>query len=205
MLKNAKEMKQNTASVKKCYNTDLVDCSRVQSAHGKLIGQSHRVSIKVFAAVKDKSPTSFQSGRLKDFNFCTDSHQRSSRHQLGVIVLCSRQKVGLAPHQEVIQSIVRVSQHVDVISVGPDLQAHQHDADVHRTVQLRGRRPEAQEQIRNKTFRSTNIEKRLYLVDVIHHAKNARPGVFSVPFVLEEKRKALQISPPNNKPAFKLR
>lgn len=77
-------------------------------------------------------------------------------------MLCSLQEVGLAPHHQVLQSRVWVSIHDDEIFVGPNLQAHQHDADVDEAVQLQAEKSKCSETNRsdyvsNCTQLGTNI------------------------------------------------
>ena len=119
---------QMKTSVVRSHHTHLIDSTRVSGAHGELVSQPNRVSFEIFAAVEDK--TWGQTGGITAFNICPDSHHRSSRHKLGAVVLRLPQKFGLAPHQEVVQSSVRLHVYVDEVSVRPDLQTHKHNANV---------------------------------------------------------------------------
>lgn len=62
--------------------------------------------------------------------------RRRSRHKLRVVVLRPLQEVGAAPRQEVVQSGFCSGVDSDVVSVRPNLQTHQNDADVQSAVQL---------------------------------------------------------------------
>lgn len=52
-------------------------------------------------------------------------------------MLRPEEEVRFTPRQEVVQGGFGRRVHVDVVSVGPDLQTHQHDANVQSPVELR--------------------------------------------------------------------
>lgn len=54
-------------------------------------------------------------------------------------MLRPEEEVHFTPRQEVVQGGFGRRVHADVISVGPDLQTHQHDADVESAVELQAK------------------------------------------------------------------
>lgn len=66
----------------------------------------------------------------------TSTHWEHLRHKLCGVVLRPAQEVSPAPQQEVIQGLLRIHINVNVVLVCPDLQAHQHDSNVERSIEL---------------------------------------------------------------------
>lgn len=66
------------------------------------------------------------------------------RHQLGTVVGQTRQQVGPAPAEEVVQRDTWVSAHLDLVVLGPSLQAHQRHTHVQGPEELRKSRGSGQ-------------------------------------------------------------
>lgn len=147
----------------------------------------------------------FKLAALLRLTSATVSRTDSSRHKLSGVVLRPLQKIGLPPREETVQSSLRVKINVDVVLVRPNLQAHQHDSDVYRSIQLQ---PEEEnvfsewvhrgscrlkalmarrqaDCIQNMSFN----RKTFYLVNVIYNSKNTVFSIHSISLILgEEKR-----------------
>ena len=52
------------------------------------------------------------------------------------------QEVGLAPQEEVVQRDLRIDVDADEVFVRPNLQTHQHDSDVQRSIELQAEEEE---------------------------------------------------------------
>lgn len=117
-------------------HSDLIDSGGVFGTHGELVRQSDCVFIKVFATVEGRGIRSDPQHRW-DY-VCSDVTDQDSRHELGCVVFAPEEEVSLAPLQEVVQSRLRIGLNNNVVFVCPDLQAHQHDSNVERSIQLWG-------------------------------------------------------------------
>lgn len=142
---------------------------------------------KSFPLLSEESITSGQTGSITVFNTCADIKDWSSRHKLGVVMLRPLQKIDLPPHEEIVQSSLWINVNVDVVSVCPDLQTHQHDVNVQMSIQLQAEEETAfsewmrWERRRHDSRRTASKTLAwIYLVDVIHNSENTRFSLASV-------------------------
>lgn len=176
------------------------------SVHIANLFASPTVSVsKSFPLVKKKNLTLGQTGSITVFNICTDFQDWSSRHKLGIVMLLPLQKISLAPHKEIVQSFLWIEVNVNVVSVRPDLQPHQHDANVQSSIELQAEEetffrnecagtcqlqaPMAHCQGHSFQNMSLNWKHKNYLVDVIYNSKNTGFCLTSILFILEEKQR----------------
>lgn len=110
-----------------------------------------------------------------------------SRDELGSVVLLPVQEIGLAPQQEVVQSLIRVPGDVNVVFYRPNLQTHQHNSNVERPIQLQAEEEETLLGLNQLPKHVANQD--VYLIDVIYSSQNAVFGLASISRVLEEKRR----------------